>query len=230
MIKNKERKLSSILAMDVVSYSSKMADDDEGTLKLLEERRIVIEKNIKMHGGRIFNTAGDAFMIDFSSPLEAVKAAIKIQKEIFNLNSNLTKEKQLEFRVGINTGDVIIEGDNLFGDGVNVSARLEAIAPPGRICISEQVYSMISDKLDAEIFDRGFQKLKNIKKPIKTYFIETVKDSDVAKKYKINTGQSNSRNLLISLSAIGAVAATVLFFLFFNDSEIDLKLNCYTQD
>ncbi len=211
--------------MDVVSYSSKMADDDEGTLKLLEERRIVIEKNIKMHGGRIFNTAGDAFMIDFSSPLEAVKAAIKIQKEIFNLNSNLTKEKQLEFRVGINTGDVIIEGDNLFGDGVNVSARLEAIAPPGRICISEQVYSMISDKLDAEIFDRGFQKLKNIKKPIKTYFIETVKDSDVAKKYKINTGQSNSRNLLISLSAIGAVAATVLFFLFFNDSEIDLNLN-----
>ena len=225
MIKNKERKLSSILAMDVVSYSSKMADDDEGTLKLLEERRIVIEKNIKMHGGRIFNTAGDAFMIDFSSPLEAVKAAIKIQKEIFNLNSNLAKEKQLEFRVGINTGDVIIEGDNLFGDGVNVSARLEAIAPPGRICISEQVYSMISDKLDAEIFDRGFQKLKNIKKPIKTYFIETVKDSDVAKKYKINTGQSNSRNLLISLSAIGAVAATVLFFLFFNDSEIDLNLN-----
>ena len=225
MIKNKERKLSSILAMDVVSYSSKMADDDEGTLKLLEERRVVIEKNIKMHGGRIFNTAGDAFMIDFSSPLEAVKAAIKIQKEIFNLNSNLAKEKQLEFRVGINTGDVIIEGDNLFGDGVNVSARLEAIAPPGRICISEQVYSMISDKLDAEIFDRGFQKLKNIKKPIKTYFIETVKDSDVAKKYKINTGQSNSRNLLISLSAIGAVAATVLFFLFFNESEIDLNLN-----
>ena len=225
MIKKKERKLSSILAMDVVSYSSKMADDDEGTLKLLEERRVVIEKNIKMHGGRIFNTAGDAFMIDFSSPLEAVKAAIKIQKEIFNLNSNLTKEKQLEFRVGINTGDVIIEGDNLFGDGVNVAARLEAIAPPGRICISEQVYSMISDNLDAEIFDRGFQKFKNIKKPIKTYFIETVKDSDVAKKYKINTGQSNSRNLLISLSAIGAVAATVLFFLFFNDSEIDLNLN-----
>ena len=163
MIKKKERKLSSILAMDVVSYSSKMAEDDEGTLKLLEERRVVIEKNIKMHGGRIFNTAGDAFMIDFSSPLEAVKAAIKIQKEIFNLNSNLAKEKQLEFRVGINTGDVIIEGDNLFGDGVNVSARLEAIAPPGRICISEQVYSMISDKLAAEIFDRGYQKLKNIK-------------------------------------------------------------------
>ena len=225
MIKKKARKLSSILAMDVVSYSSKMADDDEGTLKLLEERRLVIEKNIKMHGGRIFNTAGDAFMIDFSSPLEAVKAAIKIQKEIFNLNSNLTKEKQLEFRVGINTGDVIIEGDNLFGDGVNISARLEAIAPPGRICISEQVYSMISDNLDAEIFDRGFQKFKNIQKPIKTYFIETVKDSDVAKKYKINTGQSNSRNLLISLSAIGAVAATVLFFLFFNDSKIDLNLN-----
>ena len=222
---SKERKLSSILAMDVVSYSSKMAEDDEGTLKLLEERRAIIEKNIKKHGGRIFNTAGDAFMIDFSSPLEAVRAAIKIQKEIFNLNSNLEKKKQLEFRIGINTGDVIIEGDNLFGDGVNVAARLEAIAPPGRICISEQIYSMITNSLEAEVFDRGFQKLKNIKKPIKTYFIETVKDSDVAKKYKINTGQNNSTNLIISLSAIGAVAVTMFFFLFFNDSEIDLNLN-----
>ena len=143
MTEKKERKLSSILAMDVVSYSSKMAEDDEGTLKLLEERRVIIEKHIKTHGGRIFNTAGDAFMIDFSSPVEAVKAAIKIQKEIFDLNNNPDKQKQLEFRVGINTGDVIIEGDNLFGDGVNVAARLEAIAPPGRICISENVHSMI---------------------------------------------------------------------------------------
>ena len=88
MTGKKERKLSSILAMDVVSYSSKMAEDDEGTLKLLEERRVIIEKHIKTHGGRIFNTAGDAFMIDFSSPVEAVEAAIKIQKEIFDLNNN----------------------------------------------------------------------------------------------------------------------------------------------
>jgi len=221
----KKRKLSSILAMDVVSYSSKMADDDEGTLKLLEERKVIIEKHINDHGGRIFNTAGDAFMIDFSSPVDAVKAAIKIQKEIFQLNEGLGKEKQLEFRVGINTGDVIIEGDNLFGDGVNVAARLEAIAPPSRICISEQVYSMISENIDAELFDRGLQKLKNIKKPIKVYFIETIKGSDVAKKYKINSGQGNSRNLLISLGAIGVVAATMFFFLFLNKSEIDLNLN-----
>ena len=162
-MQKENRKLSTILAMDVVSYSSKMAEDDVGTLKLLAERRILIEKYTKSHGGRIFNTAGDAFMIDFSSPVEAVNAAIKIQKEIFLLNKNLSNEKTLEFRVGINMGDVIIEDNNLFGDGVNVAARLEAIAPPGRICISEQVYSMISDKLDAEIFDRGFQKLKNIR-------------------------------------------------------------------
>ncbi len=211
--------------MDVVGYSSKMADDDEGTLKLLAERRLIIEKHTKSHGGRIFNTAGDAFMIDFSSPVEAVKAAIKIQQEIFHLNKDLIEKKQLEFRVGINMGDVIIEGDNLFGDGVNVAARLEAIAPPGRICISEQVNSLLNNKLDVEIFDRGLQKLKNIKKPLKAYFIETVKGSDVAKKYKINTGQNNSRNLFISLSAIGAIAATMFLFLFFNDSEIDLNLD-----
>ena len=199
-------------------------------LKLLAERRLIIEKNTKSHGGRIFNTAGDAFMIDFSSPVEAVKveavkAAIKIQQEIFHLNKDLIEKKQLEFRVGINMGDVIIEGDNLFGDGVNVAARLEAIAPPGRICISEQVNSLLNNKLDVEIFDRGLQKLKNIKKPLKAYFIETVKGSDVAKKYKINTGQNNSRNLFISLSAIGAIAATMFLFLFFNDSEIDLNLD-----
>ena len=224
MTGKKERKLSSILAMDVVSYSSKMAEDDEGTLKLLEERRVIIEKHIKTHGGRIFNTAGDAFMIDFSSPVEAVKAAIKIQKEIFDLNNNPDKQKQLEFRVGINTGDVIIEGDNLFGDGVNVAARLESIAPPGRICISENVHSMIPENLNAEVFDRGPQKLKNIKKPIKAYFIETVNGSDIAKKYKINTGQNSNRNLFLSLSTIGAVG-TFLVFLFFNKSEIDLNLD-----
>ena len=226
LMSNKEnRKLSTILAMDVVGYSSKMADDDEGTLQLLAERRLIIEKHTKSYGGRIFNTAGDAFMIDFSSPVEAVKAAIKIQQEIFNLNKDMIEKKQLEFRVGINMGDVIIEGDNLFGDGVNIAARLEAIAPPGRICISEQVNSLLNNKLDVEIFDRGLQKLKNIKKPLKAYFIETVKGSDVAKKYKINTGQNNSRNLFISLSVIGAIAATMFLFLFFNDAEIDLNLD-----
>jgi TolB-like protein len=211
--------------MDVVNYSSKMGEDDEGTLKLLAERRSIIEQHIKIHGGRIFNSAGDAFMIDFSSPIEAVKSAIKIQKEIFILNKGLSKDKSLEFRIGINMGDVIIEGDNLFGDGVNIAARLESIAPPGRVCIPEAIYSMISADLQSEIIDRGFQKLKNIKTPIKVYFIETVDGSEVAKKHKINKGQNNSKNLFISLSAIGAVAATMFFFLFFNDSEIDLNLN-----
>ena len=99
---NKEnRKLSTILAMDVVGYSSKMADDDEGTLKLLAERRLIIEKHTKSHGGRIFNTAGDAFMIDFSSPVEAVKAAIKIQQEIFHLNKDLIEKNNLSLELAL---------------------------------------------------------------------------------------------------------------------------------
>ena len=216
---NKEnRKLSTILAMDVVSYSSKMAEDDVGTLKLLAERRIVIEKYTKSHGGRIFNTAGDAFMIDFSSPVEAVNAAIKIQREIFQLNKNLSKDKNLEFRVGINMGDVIIEGDNLFGDGVNVAARLEAIAPPGRICISGSVYSLLSDNIKKNIYSKGKQKLKNIKSPINVFFIETIDGSNVAKDNKI-TNVKLEKYKLVGIRGLAASSVVFLFFFIFDSKK-----------
>ena len=121
---SQKRKLATILAMDVVNYSKKMAVDDEGTLKQLAVCKKIIEKTIASAEGRIFNTAGDAFMIEFSSPVQAVNSAIKIQKEIHNLNKKLTKDQILEFRIGINMGDVLIQEDNLFGDGVNIAARL----------------------------------------------------------------------------------------------------------
>ncbi len=127
----KNRKTSTILAMDVVGYSEKMSSDEEGTINQLRACRVIIEDSVKSYQGRIFNTAGDAFMVEFNSALSAVRAAIEIQEKVFTHNQNHDGHKGLEFRMGINMGDVVVDGENLLGDGVNVAARLEGIAPPG---------------------------------------------------------------------------------------------------
>ena len=129
-----ERKTSTILAMDVARYSQLMGKDEEGTLKQLKACREIIEKKVSDAKGRIFNTAGDAFMVEFSNTLSAVNAAIAIQKQISEHNQKISdSSKRLYFRMGINLGDVMVDGDNLLGDGVNVAARLESIAPPGGV-------------------------------------------------------------------------------------------------
>ena len=162
---DRQRKLSTILAMDVVNYTAKMGVDEEGTLEHLAACRAILEQAVEKQQGRIFNTAGDAFMIEFASPVGAVSAAIEIQKQVAARNTSLEESEQLEFRMGINMGDIIIEGENLFGDGVNVEARLEGIAPPGGICISEMIQTVVDGKVEAEFIDQGPQTLKNVEKP-----------------------------------------------------------------
>jgi adenylate cyclase len=222
-----KRKLTTILAMDVVNYSAKMAVDDERTLKQLAVCRKIIERIVSSESGRIFNTAGDAFMIDFSSPVHAVNASIKIQKEIFNLNKSLSKEESLEFRIGINMGDVLVEGDNLFGDGVNIAARLEAIAPPGRVCISGSVHDLISStNINDKIYKKGMQRLKNIKNPIDSYFIETVEGSNFAKNFKVKkVGAINNRMIFLGGGFFSFVIICLVFILFNNSNEINVNLN-----
>jgi adenylate cyclase len=137
------RKLAVILAADVAGYSRLMAADEEGTLATLNARRQVIDEMIARHHGRIFTTAGDSVMAEFASAVEAVRCAAAIQQEIERRNADLPEPRRMLFRVGVNLGDVMVGGDNLFGDGVNVAARLEGMAEPGGICVSGAVYDQI---------------------------------------------------------------------------------------
>jgi adenylate cyclase len=143
-----ERKMADIVAMDVTSYSEKMGRDEEGTLKHLRACREIIETVVAENRGRIFNTAGDAFMIEFSSAVSALSAAVEIQKLIKNRNESLEEIERMYFRMGVNVGDIIIEGDNLYGEGVNIAARLEGISAPGGISISEKVYAEVRKKFN----------------------------------------------------------------------------------
>ena len=143
-----ERRLTAILAADVAGYSRLMGVDEEGTLAQLKaHRRAVVDPKIGQHRGRIVKTTGDGMLVEFASVVEAVSCAVEVQHAMVKRNKAVPQEKRIEFRIGINVGDVIIDGNDLFGDGVNVAARLEAIAEPGGIFISRQVYDQIEGKL-----------------------------------------------------------------------------------
>jgi adenylate cyclase len=166
------RKLAVILAADVAGYSRLMAADEEGTLATLNARRQVIDEMIARHHGRIFTTAGDSVMAEFASAVEAVRCAAAIQQEIERRNADLPEPRRMLFRVGVNLGDVMVGGDNLFGDGVNVAARLEGVAEPGGICVSGAVYDQIRSKVDLSFDDLGERSLKNIGYPVRVFGLQ----------------------------------------------------------
>jgi len=155
------RKLAVILATDVVGYSTKMEENEDQTLKNLKVCRNIIDGLVEEHHGRIFNTAGDSVLVEFQSAVEAVICASEFQKTIKERNNSVPEEEQMEFRIGINMGDVVIEGDNLYGDGVNVAARLEALAQPGGVCLSKNVHEIVNKKTDFQFHDLGEQTVKN---------------------------------------------------------------------
>ncbi len=174
------RKLAVILAADVVGYSRLMAADEEGTLALLNARRQVIDELIARHHGRIFGTAGDSVIAEFASPVEAVRAAAAIQEEIVRRNADLPEPRRMLFRVGVNLGDVMVGGDDLFGDGVNVAARLEAMAEPGGLCISGAVYDQVRNKVELGFEDLGERALKNIADPVRVFGLRRDRQADPA--------------------------------------------------
>jgi class 3 adenylate cyclase len=165
------RKLTTILAADVVGYSQMMAVDEEATVATLRTFRTVADDLVGKHNGRIFSTAGDAFLAEFGSAVEAVRCAISIQEDLAVRNSELPDEKQMWFRIGVNVGDVMIEKEDLFGDGVNVAARLEGLAETGGICISGSTFDQVKNKLSIGFDDIGPQRVKNIPEPIPAFRI-----------------------------------------------------------
>ena len=167
-----ERRLAAILAADVAGYSRLMGVDEEGTLAALKTcRRELIDPKIAEHRGRIVKTTGDGALVEFVSTVDAVRCALDIQRAMPACNANLPPEKKIEFRIGINVGDIIVDGDDIFGDGVNVAARLESISEPGGICISDVVHQQVSGRVEALFTDLGDQNLKNIARPVRAYRI-----------------------------------------------------------
>ena len=166
-----ERKLSTIFASDVVGYSKMMGNNEEKTLETLGERREVIDSAIAEHNGIIFGSAGDSVIAEFGSPVKATECAVQIQGKMKNMNEDIPVDQQMIFRIGINIGDVMVSKDNLFGDAVNVAARLESAAQPSGICVSKTVFDLINQKIRVSFEDAGKLDLKNIVEPIQAYFV-----------------------------------------------------------
>jgi adenylate cyclase len=167
-----ERRLAAILAADVAGYSRLMGEDEEGTLASLKAiRRELGDPKIKEHRGRIVKTTGDGLLVEFASVVDAVRCAVELQREMALRNTQISEAQRIQFRIGINLGDIIIDEHDIYGDGVNVTARLEALAEPGGICVSRVVRDQVRDKLDFAFEDLGEQQVKNIARPVRVYRI-----------------------------------------------------------
>ena len=166
-----ERKLATIMMADVAGYSRMMGENEERTVQILRGHREIFDALLQLHHGRIFNTAGDAILAEFPSAVEAVRCATEIQSAWRTRNEHLPEEQRMWFRIGINLGDVIVQGGDLLGDGVNVAARIQTIAEPGGVCISGSVYDQIQNKLTLQFKVMGERSFKNIAQPIRTFSI-----------------------------------------------------------
>ena len=169
-----ERRLTAIFAGDVAGYSRLMGADEEGTLSRLNaHRREFLEPKIAEHHGRIVKRTGDGILIEFASAVDAARCAVEIQHGMIERNAPVPQDKRIEFRIGLHVGDIIIEEGDIYGDGVNIAARLEGISQPGGICISDDAYRQVRGRLDANFQDAGEQELKNIARPVRVYQLQS---------------------------------------------------------
>jgi len=165
------RRLAAIVAADVAGFSRLMGLDEVGTARTLREHRVVVDALVAKHGGRLVKTTGDGVLLEFPSVVDAVECAVAVQAVMAQRNEGVPVDRRMLFRIGINLGDILIEGDDILGDGVNVAARLEGIAEPGGICISSSAYEQVRGKVPVDFIDLGEQTLKNIARSVRAYAI-----------------------------------------------------------
>jgi adenylate cyclase len=175
-----ERKLAAIFAADVAEYSRLMGVDEVGTWRMLQAYRVILDRLIATHRGRIFNTAGDSIVADFASAVDAVECAVAVQDAIAAENEERATAERMQFRIGVHLGDVIVEGENLFGEGVNIAARLQGLADPGGICVSGAVRDQIGSRLDIPVTALGEQRVKNIADPVRAFKVGETSARDAA--------------------------------------------------
>src|SRR3984893_6237950 len=175
------RRLAAILAADVAGYSRLMGADEEGTLERLKAlRRELVDPKIAKHKGRIVKTTGDGLLVEFASVVDAVRCAVEVQQAMPERNTDAAADSRIELRIGINLGDVIVEGDDLYGDGVNIAARIEALADAGGVFVSNTVHDQVRDRLPFVFEDLGEQQVKNIARPVRVYRVRATLTHPVA--------------------------------------------------
>src|SRR5438477_6039002 len=203
------RRLAAILAADVAGYSRLMGVDEEGTLERLKAlRRQLIDPKINEHHGRIVKTTGDGLLVEFHSVVDAMRCAAEVQRGMIDREPEMPDERRIRFRIGVNLGDIIADGHDIFGDGVNVAARLEALAEPGGICVSRVVRDQIRDKLPYPFEDRGEQSVKNIARPVRVYALRSEAVADLPVPSVPIVARHRRRNL--GAPIVAAVAAVLI--------------------
>jgi class 3 adenylate cyclase len=207
-----KRKIAAIMAADIAGYSRLVAEDEEETLRRLASYRAVFEDFVGRFSGRIFNTAGDAVLAEFSSAVEAVRCAIDVQESIRTRNLAYPISRQMCFRIGITIGDIVERDGDLLGDGVNIAARLEGLAQPGGLCVSRTVYEQVSNKLSVEFVDIGEQSVKNIPTPIHAYVLPLGSEGSRAPKPPPtrSTAKSAVRRSVVWPAAVIAASLAVI--------------------
>lgn len=205
-----ERKLTAILCADVYGYSRLMGQDEEATLQTLSTYRKVIDGLIENRRGRFVNSAGDSVLAEFTSVVEAVNCAVEIQTSLKAQNAGLPPERRMQFRIGVNLGDVMVESEQIYGDGVNVAARLESLADPAGICISGAVHDQVKGKLPLSYQDLGAQQVKNIAEPVKVWRV--VLDGQISSRPAVGPFNPKKywRGGVLSLSGLAIIVGTIL--------------------